>query len=417
MRTSPITTLGFFHKLEEFGESRPRDFWRFEGSLWFHTFAWSVISFFIPILLLNNGFSISEVILFYVIYHGVNVPMNNVARWLTKHHGPKLVMLAATFFAILFFLLYASVGSWQELIVLAILFAIYDALYYVAAIYIFMGQTKDPENSTENTGILYLVIRSASLAGPILGSLLVILSDGNRWVSVGVVITFFIVSLIPLFKLSKIDAVEPEDFVPPKQFFKDPREIKNHISLALYKIHEAVETIILPVYIYLIFRELESVAFLAILIPIASLIFSYTASHMKRGQREKVIIVGSGLLALVWLLRIWIDDPFFMYGSVVATGLFALFIMVPLDANMFKRGSGAWPLSASLYRNSVSMGSKFFLFAFLFFAIEVFHVSFMIAASSLILLGLTNYFYYLWRRQQPDPQTSTVGLPSKKLSS
>lgn len=414
MRNSPITVLGFVHKLRDVKDSRSNDFWFFESSLWFHMLAWSVISVFIPILLLTNGFSIEQVLLFYAIYHGVNIPMNNVSRWLTKRHGPRLVMLAATFFAMLFFLLYASVNGWEELIVLAILFAIYDSLYYVPALYIFMGQTKDPENSSDDTGILNLVVRSAGLIGPIIGSILVLLSGGNRWVSVLVVITLFIISLAPLYKVKGIESTQPDDFQPPAKFFSNPREIKNHLSLAFYRINEAVEALILPMYLFITLKELESVVLLAILVPIISIVFSYAAAHIKRGQREKVVMFGAIVLALIWVLRLLIDDTLFIYISLVATGLFSLLVLVPLDANMFRRGSEVGPLSAALYRNSVSMGSKFILFVVLFFAVELFNFSFMIAASSLVLLALTNYVYLLWRKTQPEPQTSIVGLPSKK---
>lgn len=411
MRFSHVTMLGFFHKLGEVGESRSKDFWMFEGSLWFHTLAWSVISIFIPILLLSNGFTISEVLFFYIVYHGVNVPMNAFARWLTKEYGPRLVMLIATFFAMLFFLLYASVATWEELIILATLFAIYDSLYYVAAYYIFMGQTKDPENSSENTGILNLVVRSAALVGPIIGSLLVLVSGGNRWVSVSVVICFFIISVIPLFKLTELTTQKPDEFLPPHKFFRSIREIKNHVSLAFYRIAEAIEAFILPMYIYIALHELESIALLAILVPVISIIFSYSAAHIKRNQREVVIIWGSLLLAAVWLLRFAFDNPFFIYVSLVATGLFSLFVLVPLDTNIFRRGAEVGPLTASVYRNSVSMGAKFLLFVVLYFVVDLFHVSFMIAASALILLALTNAIYLIWRRTRVEPQTSVVGLP------
>ncbi len=413
MRNSPITVLGFVHKFQEVKASRSSDFWFFESSLWLHMLSWSVISVFIPILLLTNGFDIEEVLLFYTIYHGVNIPMNNIARWLTKRHGPRLVMLVATFFAMLFFLLYASVSGWEELIVLAILFAIYDSLYYVPALYIFMGQTKDPENSSDDTGILNFVVRSAGLIGPIVGSVLVLLSGGNRWVSVIVVITLFIISLVPLFKVKDIELSNPDDFKPPLTFFKNPREIKNHLSLALYRINDAVEGLILPMYLYITVQELGSVVLLAILVPIISIIFSYAAAHIKRGQREKVIMFGALVLALIWLLRLIIDDVFFIYISLIATGLFSLVVIVPLDANMFRRGSELGPLTASLYRNSVSMGSKFILFAIFYFAVELFNFSFMIAGTSLVLLALTNYVYLVWRKTQPEPQTSIIGQPSK----
>lgn len=416
MRGSHIESQNFFHRMADFAHKRSKDFWLFESSLWLHSFASSIISIFIPVLMLAAGFSLEQVLVFYIIYYAINMPANYLGRYMTRALGAKITIIIGTILYILFFVVYSFISTWEHLILLALLYGTYDGLYYVASRYVFIGSTKDPENSGENTGIMHVVVRSASLVGPLLGSAMVLLSGGDKVLLVSVIIFFFILSLVPLFFLKEIATKPEQKPLPFKKFFNNKREIKNHVTLALYKVQEAVEDIIFPIYIFLLFQELSSVAILAILVPIVAMAFSFLVSHVKRGQREKVIMVGSLLLAVVWLLRVFIEWPIFLYLSVILTGLFALLVVVPLDANLYVRGSERGPLSASMYRNITGMGAKLIFFIILYIFISVFKVSFLIAVVALFALFYVNYRYLRWRVVQPGEQTSVPGLPTRITS-
>jgi len=411
MNISPLAITEVPTRLRTFARTRSADFWLFESSLWLHVFASSLISIFIPILLLSNGFSIQDVFLFYIVYHGLNIPANYLGRHITRRYSAKTSIILGTISTIIFFALYSSVETMGHLLLIAFFYALYDGLYYVPSLYLFMNSTKDPENTGENTGILHLVVRSAGLVGPILGSILVLASGGNRVVIVSVVVLFFVFSIIPLFFLKELEQDEPEKPISWKNFFNNKREKKNHMSFALYKINEAAEWIIFPMFIFITFKELSSVAILAVLIPIVSLLFSYAASHIKRTQRERIIMIGAAALAAVWLGRFFIDSQILFYATNVFTGLFALFVLVPLDSNMFLRGAERGPLSASMFRNISSMGAKLLLFIVLFVLVNNFYIPFGLAFAALVGLIYVNYAYLKWRSEQPGEQTSVVGQP------
>ena len=163
--------------------------------------------------------------------------------------------------------------------------------------------------------------------------------------------------------------------------------------------------------IFITFENLESVAVLAVLVPIVSMLFSYTAGHIKRSRREKIIMIGALLLAFVWLLRLFMDSQVLLYTSSIATGLFALFILVPLEANMYLRGTERGALSAAMYRNVASMSFKLILYIVLYLSVIVFEIPFVIAIFALIGLAYVNHQYLRWRKNQPGEQTSVPGLP------
>ena len=411
MKLSPLAITEVPTRFRAFAHKRSADFWLFESSVWLHVFASSLISIFIPILMLQIGFTLKEVLLFYILYHALNIPANYLARFLTNRFGARFSIVLGTISTIIFFILYSQITDWSQLVWMALFYALYDGLYYTASLYVFMGSTKDPENTGENTGILHLVVRSASLLGPILGSTLVIASSGNRVVVVSVVVVMFILSLVPLFFLKEIETKPEKAPLNFKEFFNNKREVKNHVSFGLYKIHEAVEFVIFPVFIFITFENLESVAVLAVLVPIVSMLFSYTAGHIKRSRREKIIMIGALLLAFVWLLRLFMDSQVLLYTSSIATGLFALFILVPLEANMYLRGTERGALSAAMYRNVASMSFKLILYIVLYLSVIVFEIPFVIAIFALIGLAYVNHQYLRWRKNQPGEQTSVPGLP------
>lgn len=363
--------------------------------------------------MLVAGFSLEQVLLFYIIYYAVNMPANYLGRYLTHSLGAKITIIIGTILYMLFFVVYSFISTWEHLVLLAILYGMYDGLYYVASRYVFIGSTKDPENSGENTGIMHVVVRSASLLGPIIGSTIILLTNGGTVLVVSVIVGFFALSLVPLFFLQEVPTKPEKKPLPFKEFFNNKREVKNHVTLGLFKVQEAVEDIIFPVYIFLLFQELSSVAILAILVPVVAMVFSFMVSHVKRGQREKVIMVGSLLLAVVWLLRVFVEAPLFLYLSVILTGIFALLVVVPLDSNLYVRGSERGPLSASMYRNITGMGAKLLFFIILYVMISVLKASFLVAVVSLFALFYVNYRYLKWRVDQPGEQTSVPGLPAK----
>jgi hypothetical protein len=94
------------HKLKNIYRSRSTNFWSLELSYGLHFIAISISAIFIPILMLELGFSLQEVIFYYVLLHGLNVLFHIPSKKFLEKQGLKRTLIAGTIFAGLFFITY-----------------------------------------------------------------------------------------------------------------------------------------------------------------------------------------------------------------------------------------------------------------------------------------------------------------------
>lgn len=385
-----------------FFKSRTKNFWLFEASVWLHLFSASFISVFIPVLLYEDGFGISTILLFYFLLHFINIPSNFLAGKITGRIGSRNSVVIATIFYLLFFLSFTTLETETvgTLILMAILAALYDGFYYVASLNMFMESSKNPENSGKNTGILNIIISLAYLLGPFAGSLILLLTKNEDYVLYAAAFFLFL-SILPLFKMKSGPKNKEVKIMPIKEFFRSDRERKNHFALMFYKVGEGTEYILFPLYLFLIIGTLESVAVLAVLVPIFSFFFTYLSGNIKRENRRFFIQFGSLLIALLWLSRMYFDGNYALYAGSILMSLLIIFVRIPIDANIYRTGNEELhSLSSSVYKNSLSMFAKGILFGILFvlsFSLDIhslFATAFFISAiCSLVVIFINKYYW------------------------
>ena len=385
----------------DFYKSRSGNFWLFESSIWLHLFASSFVAVFIPVFLYNEGFSLSSIFLYYLILHTVNIPFNIIAGNLTGKIGSRNVVIIATIIFLFFFISFSFLqpGNWVIFLLMSFLAAVYDAFYYVSSLNIFMESNKDPENSGKNTGILNIVVSMAYLLGPLAGSAIILLSENENLVLYAA--TFFLfLSILPLFKIRDENIIHENKIMSLRDFFKSDREKKNHFSLMFYKIGEGIEYIIFPLYLFIIIGTLESVALLAVMIPVFSFFFTYLSGNIKRENRRFYIQLGSLLIALVWVSRIFFDGNHALYIGSILMSLLIIFVRVPIDSNIFRTGNeDMHSLSSSVYKNISGMFAKGLSFGILFLISilseeNIFIYAFLISALSALGVIFVNRYYW-----------------------
>lgn len=376
----------FYHSQRLHRLARHPDLHLFEFSIWLHTLARSLIAVFIPILLLQSGYSLHEVILFYLIFNIIDVPLNFPADWLIRKLGAKKVIILGTIATIAFFGLLGVLpgNNWPLLILLAFLAAVYDTLFWIAHIYVFIETTREKIDAGKAVGALEGVRRFANVVGPLAGALLFI-TGGKLAITLGS-IAVFALSIIPLFKFRHVRDLPRTKFIPPQKFFQGKTEKRDYLSMALWGMHSEADEVWWPVFIFFIFGTIESVAAVPMIVSLTTAALSYLAGVLTKRHGYHMIIVGCILLASVWLLRLMIHDPIFYYVTVFLTGFLALLVTIPIDGSITARGLKLDSLSASTYRNAIGMAGQLTFYLILFLLVGVFQVSFVLAVLSLFLI-------------------------------
>jgi len=364
----------------------------FQISTWLHVFSGALISIFIPIFLLQMDYSIASVMLYYMIYNIFDFPFNLIAKKLVFKIGAKNVIAIGSAFSILFFVLLYNLtpNNWTLLIAMALFAAIYDAFYWVARVYFFMKCSPNDDDVSKDTSKIKIIEMIAGLLAPIIGAGILIFF--NQRVLIIISTTILALSLWPLYKIKKIDD-KPKIAKNFKEFFYSRNVSKEYIIQGLFSFHRVTEAVVWPIFIFTIFHNIESVALIPIIVSITAIMFTYFIGNISKGKRTKSILVGAIFISIIWILRIYINNSIFYYLSVLLMGLFAVFISIPQDSNLYEKGERNCALSASTYRNTASMFPRIFFYALLFILVDIFRVSFVIAVVGTIALMLVSYLF------------------------
>lgn len=381
-----MQVVHFYHRNQLHQLSKHPDFSYFELAIWLHTLALSLISVFIPIILLKSGYTIGQVILYYLLHNVIDVPFNFFVGWLIHIIGSRWTLILGTLAVIAFFGLLGALPpqNWILLALLAFLAALYDTLFWISHIYIFIEANREHLDTGEAVGSLEGIRKFASILGPILGAFILI-TAGKMPLTI-VSIAIFSLSIVPLFKMRHVRNMPVGKRLGFSDFFSNIKEKSNYLSRGLWGIHSEAEDTLWPLFIFLTIGTLEAVAAVPTVVSVTTIFFSFFIGKLTNKHASKMIIIGSFFIAFSWILRLTFHDFNLYYATVFVVGFFSLLIALPLDRNIVAHGLEVDSLSVAIYRNTVSMSFHVLLYGVLAVLVEIFKVSFMIAAVSVFLI-------------------------------
>lgn len=376
----------FYHRNQMHKLSNHPDFSFFELAIWLHTLALSLVSVFVPILLIKSGYTIGQVIIYYLLFNAIDVPLNFAVGGLLQKIGAKRCLILGTIAVIAFFGLLGALPpqNWILLTILALLAALYDTLFWISHIYIFIEANRDHLDTGAAVGSLEGIRKFASILGPALGAFILITSGKIQLTLVSIAI--FSLSIIPLFMMRHVRDIPIDKRLSFRKFFLSIKEKSDYLSRALWGVHTEAEDTLWPLFIFLTIGTLEAVAAVPTVVSLTTIFFSLLVGKLSNKHASKMIITGCIFIAFAWVLRLIFQDVTLYYATIFIIGFFSLMIALPLDRSTTEHGLEVGSLSVAIYRNVSTMSLRVFLYAILAVLVEIFKVSFLIAAIAVFLI-------------------------------
>lgn len=351
------------------------------------TFAISLISVFIPIYLLQNGFSLGTAFTFMLVYWGAFL-FTPIAAGICSKIGFKHTIIYRAPFLIIFFLMVFFVNYFPQILLFIALLGGFSAILYWVATNAEFVKSADEAKGAKQVGYLNALPQISAVVAPLISALLLS--------SMGFPIVFTIV--IVLIALSQLPFLLTSDY---KEGFKlKMRESWLFLDkrfFLLFMIQGVVfsnEFLVWSIFVYQKFG-LISAGLTASLFGAGMVIFTLIIgkASSSAGARKNMLILGSIGYAFLCILRISTSTVTEVILISLLAGIFTTMISIPIYVAFTERAKKSGILNWVTFRDFwLASGRVVFMLlaiAFLLFSIEnVFYTAFTIAGIFSILLVL-----------------------------
>ncbi len=297
-------------------------------------FASSMIGVFVPIYLLALGYSLSTVLIFYIIHQIFLAITFLITGYLTARFGYKLPLILRYPFLFAYLLLLLYLDSFPaSLYLIAILGGIQSALYWTPLNILFAKNAK-PKTMGASIGKLFALPQLSGLVGPLLAGVIIFTLGFKVLFSLALIL--FIFSIIPLLRSKNIKSDFKFEFSKGIKFFKKyPKFILTEI---FDNIGGETEGIIWPIFIYLSLANVIAVGMLSTFIALGAILFTLMVGHMTDKYDKRVFIrIGVFSVLAIWLVRYLSNNEIIYFATTVLVGFSLPLILVPYTAIIFNQ--------------------------------------------------------------------------------
>lgn len=297
-------------------------------------FALSLAGIFIPIYLYKLGYSFTTIFFFYGILGLVTAFFILVSVKVFSKVGLKHCMLISIpFLIILFVLLYTlETFEWNPLL-LSLAFGIHLAFFWVPY-HIDFAKFSDRKQRGKEVGFSKIAASIFSALGPLAGGL--ILAFFGFHVLFIVVVLSLIGSIIPLFLTKEIP--QPFSFSLKKFFHR--QKLKEVLGFIGHGAEMRLGWVVWPLFIFIFILKEEYISLGAIssFALFSGMIFTFFIGKLSDTQkRKKILRIGAGGNAIVWVIKSFIVTPFQVIIADVLYGATQVTMQVPFDSMSYDK--------------------------------------------------------------------------------
>ncbi len=272
----------------------------FYASNSFFNFASSIIGIFIPIYLFEKGYSLSAIILFFVLVQLSRLIFLPISAWLSSVIGAKKMIGFSFIASIIFYLTLDKIDSLSNGFYLSAL--IYGAViaFYILPFLVHLSKMSPNNNRGKILGKLNIYSAVAGASGPILGG--IIISSYGFSAGFVAVILFIIPAILLLLLTPEISKIRKINFglINIKKIYPD-LIANGFLNFQIY-----LGYMVWSIFIFLIVLEYDKVGLIQTISLFVSIIVFYILGILvDKFNRKKVLMWGSLISVFTDLIRVF----------------------------------------------------------------------------------------------------------------
>ncbi len=354
----------------------------------------AAVALFEPIFLFTLGYSLQEILMFYLVLYGIYALLLPFFGRLVGRIGYEHSILYSQFFLIASYLLLFGISQYPVLFFIApLFFAIQKSLYWPAYHADFATFSKQGQRGRA-VGYMETLSTIVYVIGPFIGGMILL------WTNFGVLFivgsTLFILSALPLMRIQEVYTKIDYSYKDVVRQLFDKEHRRSFLSFLGFG-EELIVLTVWPIFIYVVVGDFLEVG---ILVGLATLLTAVTVLFLgkfaDRLNRVEMIRVGTISYFVSWIVRgiaatTW---QLFCFDSLSRLSKEVLF--VPFEAITYSKARRVGPLSyAVFYEQSLSIG-KFLAALIVYFVVSFttspWFISFAVAGLFSLL--------YLFKREK-----------------
>ena len=268
--------------------------------VFFSTFSRNLIEVFIPVILYKYGFSLKEILLYYLLANVISLIISYPFVQISKKYSNKmLAILGIVAFVVLQISLNFITQSYKYIFLIATFFAIYRRGYWISRRYYNLNVVQD-KNIDTTYSIISIINQLGIIFSAYLGS--IILDYINLKLLTIFAILLFLASTIPLFLLDFKHEINNKK-IQLLEIFKNISKS----DVYLFGSYELVNVIkfLIPVYLFIYVKNTyQTIGIVNLITNLALIIFTYLFGKKLDKSKNDYLKISIILVILTYIFKV-----------------------------------------------------------------------------------------------------------------
>jgi MFS family permease len=348
------------------------------------SFGISLIAVFVPIYLIQLGYSLNQALLFVMVELGTLSLFSPFAAMMAKRWGFKHIVLYRLPLMIYYFIgLYALNFVSFPIYLIAFGGGISGSMYWVSMHSLFAKYSNRMHRGSQ-AGKLISIPNLCSMIGPTIGGLIAVAFGFKVLLIISIIM--ICIATLPLFYTP--------DMKPhiTKFSFSDMFDRKHLKFIARFAAQGTIAiagVIVWPIFVYFMLEDVASVGFMVTTTALGVVIFTVFIGRLSdRISRFRIIKIGGILVALTFFARIFATDMAKAFAVSFLAGLFTVLIDLPILAYFYDKANRENTAEIVVLRELGLGVGRILTIVILLFVLNKFAVGFSLGGFASLMFSL-----------------------------